>query len=114
MPTDGVQPPPDTPLCGQAGRDNGADGAGHDAVETVAAMPVRIGLQCLPARLINRFGHYTQDGLAASLLVRMENGGESRFAVQGVRMLIRISSALARARTGAERITSTWWQTGYD
>lgn len=73
-------------------------GPGHYSYEIVGNIPIWVGPQCYVGQVINWFGQYTaKDGLFAQLWMRKpdDTGTQSTYDLHGVRMAIRIDSALA-------------------
>lgn len=73
-------------------------GPGHYSYEIVGNIPIQVGPQCYVGQVINWFGQYTaKDGLFAQLWMRKpdDTGTQRTYDVHGVRVAIRVDSALA-------------------
>ncbi|WP_322081435.1 lysozyme inhibitor LprI family protein [Burkholderia sp. BCC1972] len=74
-------------------------GPGHYAYEIVGDMPVHVGGTCYIGRLIDWFGQYGKDGLAARLSMRLpanDTDREQTFSVTGVRTVTSVATSIGK------------------
>ncbi|NTX30072.1 DUF1311 domain-containing protein [Burkholderia pyrrocinia] len=74
-------------------------GPGHYTYEIVGDVPVHVGGKCYIGRLIDWFGQYGKDGLAAQLSMRLprdDTDHERTFSVNGVRAVTSVATSIEK------------------